>query len=543
LSLRNALARGAIVAALTSPTALLAQIATGPLQDATVLPSRAFMIGGSSAWTRFDELLGDGGKRNLAAGLSATTLGSSQLPTLAVPEADIRSAAQLPSFQLNAGQITAVANSRIVTAPIILQYGLTSKLTLGVVVPLVETRTTLIAGLNQKLGAANVGVNPALNGSGAALAQNAALVASLRAAADTLQQRITLCQSTPSNPICGSINGQQSTALSLISSTTAFAAAIEKLYGTSASTNPGDTFVPLATDPAGVAVGSRISSLAEQYKAFLNANAVIGSVAGAQGPAARDQLQAILAGFAHDSIQSNDRSGIGDISVGATYQLANTFGDTSFAGRDGRRYRLALNGTFRIGTGEPANRNRFFDNGTGYGQHGVTGAVAADIQLNRRIVASLAGSYTHQLGTVDVNRVPNVANAAFPLGGPTAGTYSAGDVMTLAFVPRYRLSGYFSINGQYSLVRSGADTYTLAAAAASDTITRLAPVAPYGAASGMAQQLGFGFSYSTVVGPDRGPGRLPFEVSFSHLETIAGSGGPIVKTFRDQLQLRIFILH
>jgi hypothetical protein len=54
------------------------------------------------------------------------------------------------------------------------------------------------------------------------------------------------------------------------------------------------------------------------------------------------------------------------------------------------------------------------------------------------------------------------------------------------------------------------------------------------------QQLGFGVSYSTLVGNDRGPGRIPFEASFRHVETISASGGPAYKVFIDQLQLRVF---
>jgi hypothetical protein len=33
---------------------------------------------------------------------------------------------------------------------------------------------------------------------------------------------------------------------------------------------------------------------------------------------------------------------------------------------------------------------------------------------------------------------------------------------------------------------------------------------------------------------------LPFEASFSHLETISASGGPVAKTFRDQIELRVY---
>jgi hypothetical protein len=54
--------------------------------------------------------------------------------------------------------------------------------------------------------------------------------------------------------------------------------------------------------------------------------------------------------------------------------------------------------------------------------------------------------------------------------------------------------------------------------------------------------VGIGFSYASVVSSDRGPGRIPFEVAFSHLETLSGSGGPVAKTFRDQIELRVYVL-
>jgi hypothetical protein len=35
---------------------------------------------------------------------------------------------------------------------------------------------------------------------------------------------------------------------------------------------------------------------------------------------------------------------------------------------------------------------------------------------------------------------------------------------------------------------------------------------------------------------------LPFEASFTHIETMSASGGPIAKAFRDQVELRVFFL-
>jgi hypothetical protein len=523
-----------------------AQSTTTLLPDATVLPSRTFRVRQLIAWTRADELLGSGPLRNLGSTFATDSLGSQQVPSFAPVETQIRAASGLANFRLTAGQLVAVANSRVVTAPLILEYGLTRRLTLGIVVPLVEARTTVNGQLNPTLGLANVGPNPAFGSNGTTvLSQNNALISSLRHASDSLQSRVTTCQSAPTNPICSTLTGQQTAIQTLIQNTATIATALEKLYGTSA-TNPGLPLVPIAKDPSQVAIDGQIASLQKAYQTFLTKSVVSGSVAPATAPAANFQLQGLLASFGHDTLRAIDRSSIGDISIGATYQLANTFGDTSAAARNTLHYRLALNGTIRVGTGQPGNTNRFFDFGTGYGQHGLEAGAAADVQVNRRLSASAIGSYTLQLGTLDVARVPNAGNSAFPLGGPSPGTYSAGNVLALSLVPRFRLSGYFSLNGRYSILRTGGDQYTpgptppAVVGAANEIVPAVAPTAPYGTAAATTQHVGIGFSYSTVVGPDASPGRIPFEVSFSHLEMLAANGGPVAKTFREQVELRVY---
>ncbi len=539
--------------ALLLPHRVVAQTTTSLLPDATVLESRMFGFRLLSSWTRYDELLGNGGARNLAASFNTDSLGPTQLPVLGGTQAAIRTASGLSNFQVNAGQIVSAANSRVVTAPLIVQYGLTSKLTLGVVVPFVQTRTTLSARLNPDTLHANVGPNPEQLNSGL-LAQSAALVLSIRGAASTLQQQLTGCQANPSGSGCSTLLAQQSAAQSLIQTSGVFSNAIQELYGTDAS-HTGQAFVPLATGATQTAINAQIQSLSTQFQNFLGSgNVITGAVTGAPGPAAYGQLQSLLTSFGHDTLQSTDRTSIGDISVGATYQLANTFGDTSAEAAGRTHFRAAINVTYRIGTGQPANRNRLFDIGTGYGQAGVEAGFATDVQIGRTLTTSAIASYTTQLGSVATARVPNAGNAIFPLGstfgtGIGAGnTYSAGNVLALSLVPRWRLAGYFSLNGLYSMVRTGADRYTVAPVVPPviDPIPGViapifvTPVAPFGVAASTAQQVGIGFSYSTIVSPRRGPGALPFEASFSHLETISGSGGPVPKTFRDQIELRVY---
>jgi len=361
--------------------------------------------------------------------------------------------------------------------------------------------------------------------------------AALREASDTLRARVTTCQAAPTDPICAPISGQQSAVLALMQNTATLAGALERLYGTGTE-HPGLPYVPINRNVSQEAINGQIAALQTAYQKFLSKSIVSGSVVPAAAPAANAQFQSLLKSVGHDTLRSVDRSSIGDISLGATFQVANTFRDTSDVVA-GFKYRLAVNGTFRLGTGQPGNRNRFFDFGTGYGQNGLEGGAAADVQLNRRLSASAIGSYTLQLGTIDVERVPNAAGLAYPLGRPFRGTFSAGNVLALSILPRFRLAGYFSLNGRFSVLRTGADQYMLGAS--SDTASvQVAPSTPYGATAATAQQIGFGFSYSTVLGPDANPGRIPFEVLFSHLETITASGGPVAKAFREQVELRVY---
>jgi hypothetical protein len=543
---RHLIRSGALLLLLLSARRSSAQAPTTLLPDATVLPSRAIRVRGLTAWTRFDELLGDGPRRNLASTLATDSLGTPQFPLFAPSEAEIRTASGLSNFHLTAGKLVAEANSRVVTAPLILEYGLTHRLTVGLVVPLVETRTTVGYQLNPALGLANVGPNPAFGTLGSNVrSQNAAFVATLRQSADTLRSRVTTCQAAPSNPICAPINGQQTAVQTLLQNTATISGALERLYGTS-TTIPGLPYIPIAKDASQDAINAQIAALQTAYQTFLTKNLISGGVSPAVAPAANFQFQQLRAAVGHDTLQSIDRSSIGDISLGATYQLANTFGDTSAAAAARAHYRLAVNGTVRIGTGQPGNRNRFFDFGTGYGQQGLEGGVAGDIQVNGRLSATAIGSYTLQLGTVDVARVPSAGNIAYPLAAPVAGTFSAGNVMALTVIPRVRLAGYFGVNGRYSIVHTGADQYTLGTlppgTSTEGPLAALLPTAPYGAAAATAQLLGIGFSYSTVMGPDANPGRLPFEVTFNHVETITVSGGPVAKSFRDQVELRIYFL-
>ena len=504
-----------------------AQPTTSLQPDARVLPRHAIGARLLTSWTRWDELYGIPPRfpNNVAWSMNSDSLGPTAVPQFAPAQVAIRNLSGLNSFNLTAGNIVSTVDSRVVTAPLILEYGLTSRITIGAVIPLVETRSVVSSQLNPKLGLANVGPNPTLT-SQIARTNTATLVSSFRTAATQLQVKLTACQTLPSGSGCDVILAQQADVTALIQSTGVFASGVETLYGTDDS-HPGQAVVPLNSSPAQQAIQARIIAMVAQYGKFLPSASINGSVIGAGGPAAFRDLQILMVSAGYDTLGLVDHTSIGDVSLGITDQLVNSLADSSAT----HGYRFSVSGSFRFPTGQPGNRNTLFELPTGYGQPGLQIGAAGDAVFNWHYSGTVVGSYTKQIGSVDVSRVPNALNAVFPLSDPARGTYSAGDVFWVSAMPRLKITGFLTFNAQYMFTHIGADQYT----------PRSNGNGTAGVASSTTQAVGFGFAYSTVgVAGPMGRG-LPVELTFSHLETITGSGGPVAKAMREQIGMRVFL--
>lgn len=487
------------------------------------------------SWTRYAALFGTSGAGSnsvpLGSAFSDSALGVASVPSLAPTQTAIANLAAQP-FQLNVGLLTTSADSRIATVPFVAEYGLTNRLTVGFMVPLVETRTSVLSRLNP-LGAtgANVGINPARFG-GAAAQQNAALVNGFSQANAALRSLATACANGSTDSRCGYLNANAAAAQTLEQSSSTFATGLQSLYGT--ATGGGMYFVPLAGSAAQSAIASRITAFAQQYQQFLGASnpLVGGAPAAAAGMAGNQQLQdSLIVANGRDTVGTATRTSIGDIEIAAAYQALNSFSGDTNSTHGGLAYRLTFNAVYRIATGEPPAANRLFDIGTGYGQPGVRLGAATDVRFNGRLSLTGVGAYTMQLGSVTTARTANPGDALLPLARPVPGSYSAGNELMLHVVPRARLIGFWNLEAQYQMRRVGADRYTGFAPGSSSP----------GLSAATEQNVGFGFSYSTVSSNARNSGRIPAEMTFSHLETIAASGGPIPKSFRDQIALRVFL--
>lgn len=520
-----------LIVAVTVAAPASAQLPPAPLplsntEDARTLPKGTVLFRAMNAWTRVDEVFdaaADSAHRlhPLGDAFTASQLGVRQFPGLATAENALRTLTGDPNLSLNLGQAFATANTRTVTTPFTLQYGVTDRLTIGAMVPVVQTHSTVFVELNpRRLGAstgANVGPNRAVLDP-AQQVINQQLITALQAAAGDLQTFIANCATSG-----GCSQATVDAAAALAHRDTLFFNAVQSLYGTSSQASP---FAPLGD--AQKAVVAQLDTLRMQISAITGGSYVFVDPVAAGGPAALLQLQQLATanpGVAFDSLGSPDRIGIGDVEVSARFKLLDGFADTT----GGIRLRATLLGVFRLGTGRPPTGTVPFEVGTGTGQTSADGGALIDVRFSRRLMATLGAQYTSYFTSADVARLPNSDYALFPLDVPIAGSWREGDALQVEATPRISLTDYFTVFGAYTFRHQAASKYT----------SPDAPNSPLFEAT-TEQRAGLGFGYSTVARYARGRSSVPMELSLTHLETLTASGGLVPKYSRDQIELRIY---
>ena len=147
-----------------------AQRVTGPTEDATVLPRGVARVTVSPTWHRYHERFADGLGRQrkgevepLAADFDLDSLLPSVFPGLSRVETELRSIlGATGALPITAGRLQTRFDANVAYTPILGEFGVTSRLTLGVMVPLVKTRTEISVNPNAGGVGATVGLNPAL---------------------------------------------------------------------------------------------------------------------------------------------------------------------------------------------------------------------------------------------------------------------------------------------------------------------------------------------------------------------------------------------
>ncbi len=485
---RRARIARAIVLLVAVASPLAAQSGYPHVEDASSPLKGMFRFRAATLWTRYDARFATDGTRPLGSPFSGDSAGSAQFPALAPIETRVASASG-SAFALSLGRSRVDAVAREEVVPITLEYGVTNRLSVGVMMPMVRRRVMVQFRVDTAGGfVANVGPNPHRNGGSAAANSNAQVQIQFASAITQLQNRLSSCQSNPGAAGCPALLARQAEAQSLILASQTFASDVGILYGT--ATTQGSPFVPLSQTAAQTAIAARVSTFNDQYKDLLGttANLLTQVPSGAVGPAGVSDIQRYLTSeLGRDSVANSERVLIGDVEIGANFRALD---------RRTERYRmqLAVGGGLRLATGSRQYKGELVDLSTGGGMIIASG---------RSIVDARAG------------RVGLIASASF------ASNVRAVDTVNLAtrserwtdlsIAPRWHFSDPFSVHAAYSLRSTDNE--------------------------GGDQLVGGGLSISRISNFTGGP--LPIEMRFTHLQAIMGDPGR-PKFFRDQLELRIY---
>jgi len=521
-----------------------AQATLSHTDDATPIPSGWVRLSVLNVWERYDSWFVEGGAmRALGDELSTDSLGPRQLPRLAPIEGGLQTLTNNPSQRLTFGRLDVRSDARIVTTPIALEYGITRRLSLGVVVPVVQTRRTAQVRVNQRATGdtaktSNVGIMP-VDGRVTQAAQNAQFVADLARSAATLNALLARCVQNPAAAECDPVRGKEAAAAAAAKRAADFAGAVATAYGITPTTA---VVAPLAGSALATTIDAQRLALQTQLATYVPGT-VLGTLPTAttefsyidlQGRAGVRGLLGSELGGGLDSIATTDRLGIGDVEVRARVLLLDHVQRDSLP-IHGPQVRLGLAGIVRFATSRPDSATNLIDIGTGEGA-GIEVRSSLDVRSGR-VGATVSGRYA-----TFFERTVRVPLVGYPIAGfpyPQFGEVSrtGGNVFGLDVTPRVFVGDWLAFEGMYGHEHTDAATFTGAEASPCSACTPLPnSILPTPLT---VQRLGIGVRYSTVDAFLRRRARYPIEVIYRHLETITGDAGA-PKIFRDQIQLRLY---
>jgi hypothetical protein len=514
-------------------------------EDASPVPQGMMRVRITTGWTRFDERFIPGGREPLGAQFSSDAFGTQQLPGLIPVEQGLKSLANDPTVRLSLGQLDARSDSRVVVTPIALEFGVTRRLSIGLLVPIVQTRQAIQLRVNQGADTTrrgNVGFVP-VGSRIAAASQNAAVYGAFKAAADSLNKLLMQCPSSPTASGCAAVLANTADAALARQRAQDFADGVIKALGSdSAST----VLAPRAQSSLANAIDVKRTEVNALIQKYLGAGA--GSTSGIfttptyltyidlQGRDGTPGLLQSALGGGLDSIRTVNRLGTGDISVGAQYLLMDRFQRDTLPLR-GVQSRLMVGGSVRFATSILDSSRAIVGYETGDGA-GVEVKSALDVvkgKLGGTVAARFIKSFAR---TVPVALI-DFPGVTFPQAIVGSTSRTAGSIMGLDITPRYLPDEYFAIDGHYGVERIGATLYDFGPSGPMCTGCEFLSAYLPNTAARLTQRIGLGFRYSTVEAYLRGRSSFPVEVSYTHLETITGDPG-LPKLTRDQVQLRLF---
>ncbi len=392
-------------------------------------------------------------------------------------------------------------------------------LTIGVVVPWIQTRTAIdLAFTPDTAGGDGLGLNPTLTAAPAVDGYLAALGGAAVAARDNAT---AVCAAGP-GPECEA-------AQALAARTEGFLGSAQGAYGAS-------PFFPLGGSSAAAALAAASATLdADLVAAGLSGIGATMAFAGA-GVTAEDILTLpALGGAGINGSPLRTRRGLwqtGDIEVSALLRLLDR--EPSGPSVAGLSYRVSVGGLVRLGTGAPEDPDVFLDVGTGDGQVDVEGRVIGALSIGRLGLA-VGGRYGVQEPRTLVKRVAPLEAPMPELATRQLVRWSPASYVEIEAAPTLRFTRELSFSGRIRYFEKGRDVFELV-----ESAPALDPDV-LGRESGMKlTQLGAGLRYSTVAQWREGVATRPLEAHLRLIWAAAGSGGHTPEAARIEAGIRLF---
>jgi len=532
------------------PAVSAAQAVAGVGEDAIPVPKGSLRIGTGGLWNDYrdawsrDSRSGSYGKGPLLGALDTDRLGTGILATLSDAEVALRTLTGQSNFQLSMGPLEARGQVRQSIAPITLDYGVTRRLSVRLVVPYVESRDATQFVLNRTGLGANVGANPAFGTTGAtARSINGSLVTQIATARTRLAAEITRCANVEATG-CDAIRADPAGAEALLSRAQDVRSALLTVYGD--ASRGGSPVVPIAGSALHTAIQGTMTSLREDFTTFGVDALTAAGPAPAEliyGPAGIGNIASDTAfGIGYERLGDTRRAGIGDVDLTATWLLWDSFRADQVARllAPRRGIRSTVSAGWRFGTAGADRSEDAFDVPIGEGANALLLRSTTDLLLNNWAWMSATLRVVRPLED-QVMAITPARDIASTFSGPVrvaSATRSLGQRLDVELLPRISVGSFFGLAAGVIHRRWSDDQYTVLS---TDGETPTTPeLASWTLPSRSLTSATVGVTFSSLASFARRRSRFPAEVIYTHQFPLSGSGGFVPAVSSDRLELRVY---
>lgn len=532
-----------------APQRLAAQRVLGPGPEAVTIPRGVLRTTVQLENVIFRGRWNDGAAEDLGAGLSIGGLAAPYNSWLGALD-DAFTQFGVNGLNASLGAVDLDLRQRLALSQLGLEVGVADWLTLSVHAPFVRARAEGQLLLRGDSGLASAGINPVGVGSGVAASNRAVVDRYLTASTALLARRDDCVNNPAAHPECPDILAEPGAVDALSSLASLFGNRLATTYGASGLA-AGLPFVPMAGSSPEQLLRIRADSMRAAFERYGVTAMTSGALfpTGAQAPLSAEQLAALVAdprtGYGAKDLQRSTRQDLGDVDIGIRVRVFDAFAGDSVrraANRFGIRQTLGL--TYRIGgdfTGLP---DDFIDLGTGSGSNAIGLRSFTDVVLSERFWGTVTLGWARAEAFQQAMRVPDFPGVEWLESWRSSRVrVTPGQVLDLRVTPRWVLNDYLQIGVDWRWRQQGESRLDIRTPNVTDSlgVARILSPAALDAQTGYSEhRFAWHLSYSTLQAFSAGTSRLPFEIGYTHEQSVASAWGILPRRWEDRVQLRFY---